>query len=144
MKKLVKVVVVFVGVLFLVSCGKKDMSGTYYFERSISGSPDVRQLELSKASDDGMKYKVLEAIPANPPTSEGEMILKDKSYLDITMSESSNDLYSDGMDGIDISDVKDEKYNFKNNILTIGEVKFYKFDTKEGKKLKEIWDKGPQ
>lgn len=145
MKKVLGLMFVVFGIFVLVGCGQKDMSGTYYFNRSADADfPNVGQLALIKASDDGMKYKATEAVPANMPSSKGTLTINDKSYLDLKLSEKSEDIYPNDLGLLDISNIKNEKYEFKNGVLKIGDVEFYSDQTKEGKELKVEWDKGPK
>ena len=144
MKRFSGVILLMVAVIALSACGKgEDMSGDYYFERSIFVTNEIGRLTLSKASEDGMKYNAYESIPGHPPASEGELVLNDKSYLDITMSHSSNEIYEFDA-GIDLSAVKGVKYEFKKGVLTLNEeVEFHRDDTDKGKELQKLWNEGP-
>ena len=100
----------------------------------------VHKLEIVVSSDDKTKYKVAESAQYNPPGSEGTLEIVDKNYLDMSMSKNSNELNpSDMLDGIDISDLKKEKFTFKKGVIEIGEIKFYENSTKEGKKYEKVW-----
>lgn len=126
------------GIFVLVGCGQKDMSGTYYFDRSTDADfPNIGQLVLTKASDDGMKYKASEANLKENSIKDGTMQLNDKSYLDLKLSKNLGDVFTDNTGLVDISDIKNEKYEFKNGVLKIGELEFYSEQTKKGKELKD-------
>lgn len=144
MKRFLGAILLIITIIGLSACGKgEDMSGDYYFERSIFVSNEIGRLTLLKASEDGMKYNAFEAIPGHPPASEGELVLNDKSYLDITMSHSSNEIYEFDA-GIDLSAVKGVKYKFKKGVLTLDEVfEFHRDDTDKGKELQKLWNAGP-
>lgn len=143
-----KYFIAIVSLVVLSGRGKKDLSGVYYFEqtkpmttsKSSSEVPQVYKLEIVVSSDDKPKYKVSESAQYNPPTSEGTLVIVDKNYLDMSMSKDSNELNSSGiLDGIDISELKKEKFTFKKDVIKIGEVKFYEGSTKEGKKYEKVW-----
>ena len=142
MKK-VSILLAVASLIVLSGCGKKDLSGVYYYEQtkpmttSKNSSEDVQvhKLEIASSSDDKKKYKVAESAQYNPPGSEGILEIVDKNYLTIKMSKNSNELNpSDILDGIDISELEKEKFTFKNGIIKIGEVRFYEGGTKEGEK----------
>ncbi|MGX7014728.1 hypothetical protein [Vagococcus silagei] len=149
MKKVkVSILLAIVSLIVLSGCGKKDLSGVYYYEQTKSmttsknSSEDVQvhKLEIVSSSDDKKKYKVAESAQYNPPASEGVLEIVDKNYLDMKMSKSSNELNpSDVLDGIDISELEKEKFSFKKGVIEIGEVKFYESGTKEGKKYEKVW-----
>nr|WP_279011846.1 hypothetical protein [Vagococcus fluvialis] len=149
MKKVrVSIFIAIVSLVVLSGCGKKDLSGVYYFKQtkpmitsnSSSEVPQVHKLEIVVSSDDKTKYKVAESAQYNPPASEGTLEIVDKNYLDMSMSKNSNELNpSDMLDGIDISDLKKEKFTFKKGVIEIGEIKFYESSTKEGKKYEKVW-----
>src|SRR5699024_7015474 len=142
MKRILGIILV-VFAIALTACGKgEDMSGTYYFERTTFVPGKIGQLTLVKASEDGTKYNAFEAIPAHQPESQGEMILNDGSYLDITMSISSNEMYEFDA-GIDLSNLRGVKYEFNKGVLTLDDqFFFYRDDTEKGKELRELWNEG--
>lgn len=144
----VSVFIAIVSLIVLSGCGKKDLSGVYYYEQTMpmttskSSGEDIQvhKLEIVSSSGDKKKYKVAESAQYNPPASEGTLEIVDKNYLDIKMSKSSNDLNpSDTLDGVDISELKKEKFIFKAGVIEIGEVRFYESSTKEGKKYEKVW-----
>ncbi|WP_207941544.1 hypothetical protein DOK78_000313 [Enterococcus sp. DIV2402] len=149
MKKVkISILLAIVSLIVLSGCGKKDLSGVYYYEQTkpmtvsenSSEGIQVHKLEIVSSSDDKEKYKVAESAQYNPPASEGTLEIVDKNYLDMKMSKNSNELNpSDILDGIDISELEKEKFTFKNGIIEIGEVRFYEGGTKEGKKYKKVW-----
>lgn len=149
MKKVkVSMLLAIVNLIVLSGCGKKDLSGVYYYEQtkpmttSKNSSEDVQvhKLEIVSSSDDKKKYKVAESAQYNPPASEGTLEIVDKNYLNMKMSKNSNELNpSDILDGIDISELEEENFTFKNGVIEIGEVKFYESGTKEGKKYEKVW-----
>lgn len=149
MKKVkISIILAVISLLVLSGCGKKDISGVYYYEQAkpvttskyFGNDMQIHKLEIVASSDDNTKYKVAESAQYNPPGSEGTLDIVDKNYLDLKMSKNSNDLNpSDILDGIDISELEREKFSFKNGIIEIGEVKFYESSTKEGKKYEKVW-----
>lgn len=149
MKKVkISILLAIVSLIVLSGCGKKDLSGVYYYEQtkamttSKNSSEDVQvhKLEIVSSSEDKKKYKVAESAQYNPPASEGILEIVDKNYITIKMSKNSNELNpSEVLDGIDISELEKEKFTFKNGVIEIGEVKFYESGTKEGKKYEKVW-----
>lgn len=129
---------VVLAVYVLAGCGQKDMSGTYYFNRSADAKfLNVGQLVLIKASDDGTKYKASEANLKDHSIKDGILQLNDKSYLDLNLSKNPAYVYTmEDFEIVDISNLQNEKYEFKNGVLKIGEVEFYSDQTKKGKELK--------
>lgn len=70
MKKVkVSILLAIVSLIVLSGCGKKDLSGVYYYEQtkpmttSKNSSEDVQvhKLEIVSSSDDKKKYKVAES-----------------------------------------------------------------------------------